>query len=176
MNNIPAKHKNIFLFLAIACFAGIILIFVFDGYMGLYDTLTMTSGERSQIISPEQWENIDSYVFPASLYADNAGVLSLIYEIDNRRFSSYKADIGVSIWKNQEKVSDIINAPVDVNIFSKQAIEWKIDTRALVTDNITIDHQFTLEIDRGDTLRKVFLHVSIPQKIYIPAPATEVIQ
>ena len=48
------KHKNIFLFLALACFVGIILIFVFDGYIGVYDRLVMDNHLYLQTVEYDQ--------------------------------------------------------------------------------------------------------------------------
>jgi hypothetical protein len=44
------QHKNLYLFLTIAFFLAIIAIFVFDGYMGVYDTVTVIAEEREETI------------------------------------------------------------------------------------------------------------------------------
>ena len=38
-----AERRNLFLYLTLACFLGIIAIFIFDGYVGIYDTIYVTS-------------------------------------------------------------------------------------------------------------------------------------
>jgi hypothetical protein len=40
------------LYLALACFAGLIAIFIADGYLGIYDTAYVTAGEYEQEIEP----------------------------------------------------------------------------------------------------------------------------
>ncbi len=41
-----SMRKNLFLYLALACFVGLIAIFVVDGYMGIYDTVYITTGKQ----------------------------------------------------------------------------------------------------------------------------------
>jgi hypothetical protein len=169
MNNKPSGRKNIFLFLTLACFIGIILIFVFDGYMGLYDKLTMTSGEQTQTIEPEQWAENERYGYSAGLYAFNAETLSFSYEVDNRHIASYEADIEVSIWQNQAKIADILSGDIVIRAFGKDTVTWDIEAAALATDNTSIDNQFTLEIKHGEILRKVILTVPFQKNIVIKA-------
>ena len=44
------KRRNLFLYLTIACFFGLIAIFIVDGYMGIYDILYVTTGEYEEKI------------------------------------------------------------------------------------------------------------------------------
>ena len=55
------KHRNLYLYLTLACFLGIILIFIFDGYMGVYDSLTVTTGEQEDQIKADQWPRQGRY-------------------------------------------------------------------------------------------------------------------
>ena len=80
------KHKTLYLYLALACFLGIILIFIFDGYMGVYDSLTITSGERPQKIEADQWARQEKYGSSASV--ERGGKVNFTYEVDNRTFST----------------------------------------------------------------------------------------
>jgi hypothetical protein len=167
------KNKTLYLILAIACFIGIILIFFFDGYVGLYDTLTMNSGEQSQSINFDQMINNqrDSYI--PQFYPNTAGTVSLSYEIDNRHFSAYQSDIDVSVWHNQVKVADVFTGTIDVGAFKKDTVQWSIDTQQYISQNATDGINYTLEIKRGDILRKVIFYLPIPNiKTLIPAPVT----
>jgi hypothetical protein len=170
MNNTAGKNKIIFLILAVACFIGIILIFFLDGYLGLYDTLTMTTGEQTQIISPETWASQNANIYPPQFYGGSGGNITFSYVLDNRRPSSYRSDVSVSIWRNQEKVADVFSTTVDVNSFGKDTVVWNIDTQKLPTDNSTTN-QFTLQIVRDDVVRKVILYS--PAGIAIPKVALE---
>ena len=41
-------RRHLFLYLALGCFAGLIAIFIVDGYVGIYDTVYVTAGEYEQ--------------------------------------------------------------------------------------------------------------------------------
>jgi hypothetical protein len=173
MNNIRSKPKNIFLILAVACFLGIILIFLFDGYMGLYDTVTMISGEQTQTIAPEQWKDFEKNGFPPQLYVNNAGKVSFSLKIDNRRFSAYHADVNISLWQSQQKIKDILSQSVNVKSFGQQTVSWIIDTQADLQN--PMDGGYTLEINRGDIQHNVVFYVIIPNsKTYTPIPTPEI--
>jgi hypothetical protein len=86
-----AKHKNIYLFLTLACFLGIVLIFLFDGYMGVYDSLRIDNGQYVQTITTEQWEDQERYGFYPSVSADRDRSVEFTYVVENHRFSAYTA-------------------------------------------------------------------------------------
>jgi hypothetical protein len=164
------KQKILYLILAIACFIGIILIFVFDGYMGLYDSLTATSGEQTQTITYEQWSDETrfgmSYVYPSG--ADN---LFYSYQVDNRRFSKYQADVRVSVWKNQVKVKDVLTQGITVNAFGKETVNWDISSQDFASGNSSLESQYTLQIERGDVVRKIIIYVPPNVIKVIPPPS-----
>ena len=56
-----AKRRNLFLYLTLVCFFGLIAIFIIDGYMGIYDTVYITAGEREQKIESDVWRQGDKY-------------------------------------------------------------------------------------------------------------------
>lgn len=153
-------QKNIYLYLALACFLGIILIFVFDGYMGLYDTVTLVNGEMSQEISFEQWQEQERWDYLPQYSAEAGNTVVFTYTINNRRFSSYNSDIDISIWKNQEKLAQILTTKIDVGAFSHDDINWNLDTTDLVTGNFTSERQpFTIIIKRGNFERKIVINI-----------------
>ena len=53
--------KNLYLYLALACFLGIVLIFLFDGYLGVYDSLQADNGTYAQQVAAEQWQEQDRF-------------------------------------------------------------------------------------------------------------------
>lgn len=167
-----AKRKTLYLILAVACFIGIILIFVIDGYMGLYDSLSMTSGELTQTISFEQWRDADTSYYSMYLHPSGTGTYSFSYELDNRRFGSCQDNIEVTAWKNQVKLRDILVTSADTGAFSKETIAWTIDPIDYIDPAATVQSQFTMVIKRGNIERRVI--VSIPldsEKILVPIPA-----
>ncbi len=157
-----AKHKNIFLYLTLACFLGIILIFVFDGYMGIYDNLFVTTGEREDEIGR------DSRPWQQSVAVDWGEKAFFRYEVDNRQFSGYTADIEVSVWHSQEKVADLIVQPMSLDSFDKGQLEWVLDTAELVPADISPEqgYDFTIVIKRGEIERSLIIHVRSSPYIY----------
>jgi hypothetical protein len=143
-------RKTIFLYLALACFAGIIAIFFFDGYMGLYDTVYLTTGEWEQKIGPDYWQNQPrGYAYPYSLSARWGEAVHFRYEIDNRRFSEYSATVEASVWKSNEKVMDLFNQNVTVSAFDKVDVDWTLSAEELQSAGFEID-QYTVRIKRGE--------------------------
>jgi hypothetical protein len=155
------KHKNLYLYLALACFLGIILIFIFDGYMGVYDTISITSGEMPVKIEADQWQHQDRFGFAPSASAGYGEKVFFSYEIDNHWFSSYGADISVSVWHNQAKVADILSSKISVKAFGKEQMDWVLDTVEFVSGNLSagVSNDYTVLIKRGDIERRVIVYV-----------------
>jgi len=150
------KHRDLYLYLALVCFLGIILIFIFDGYMGVYDNLTVRAGEDEQKIEDQNWER--DYWSTAVEWGEKA---YFYYEVDNRRFSSYKADVEVSLWHSQEKVSDILVQTVSIDSFDKEQVEWVVDTAELLPDDVSPEqgYEYTMYLKRDGIERKFVVHV-----------------
>ena len=163
------KRRNLFLYLTLACFLGLIAIFTFDGYMGTYDTLYITSGEQEQQIEADYWLRQDRFWSTRVNWGETA---FFRYEIDNRRFSSYETTIEASVWQNQEKVSDIISQPVSLAAFEKGEVEWAVDTSEFLPEDALSEqsHQYTVLIKRGETERRIILYTNPLPKPAIPVP------
>lgn len=163
------KNKNLYLYLALVCFVGIILVFVFDGYMGVYDTLVVKGGEYEQEIEDNDWER--DYWSAAVGWGEKA---HFYYEVDNRRFSAYTADVEVSVWHSLEKVADIPVPSLSIGAFDKQQVEWVLDAAELVPADAdpTQGYEFTVYINRGEVERRFIVYVrtsEYPVKA-VPAP------
>ena len=166
------KHKNLFLYLTLACFLCLILIFIFDGYMGVYDTIVINTGEYEEEIEADEW--IQRYRdFSTAVEWD--GKAFFRYEVDNRWFSSYSADIEVSVWRDQEKVTALLAQPMSVASFDKEEVEWILDAAELVPADIPPEqgYDFTIVINRGEIERRFITHIRpepYPSKVVIPKP------
>ncbi len=160
------KQRNLFLYLALACFVGIIAIFVFDGYMGIYDNLFVTSGEREDEIGR------DSRPWQQSVAVEWGEKAVFRYELDNRRFSSYTADIEVSLWHSREKVRDLIVQPMSLGFFGKEKLEWILDTTEVVPTDIPPEqgYDFTVVIKRGEIERSLIIHIRPAPYLLEPVP------
>lgn len=153
-----AKNKrNLYLYLAIACFIGIIAIFVFDGYLGIYDTIYIRTGEQETIVEPEYW--LVWYPGEPEAYyigVDWAEKVFFRYEVDNRRFSSYSTSIQASVWKENEKVLDLFSEDKLIKSFDKAMVEWTLNSEKLPSHGLVLE-EYTVKIERKGAERKIIV-------------------
>ena len=163
------KRRNLFLYLTLACFFGLIAIFIVDGYMGIYDTVYITAGEREQKIEPDTWQRQDRFW---SAGVNRGEKVFFRYEVANRQFSSYTADIEVSAWRMQEKVRDLAAEPIAIAAFDEGQVEWVIDATELLPEDIPPEqsYEFTVIIKRGEIERNIIVRINpVPYQVK-PAP------
>lgn len=156
------QHKNLYLALTIAFFLALIAIFVFDGYMGVYDTVHVTTTEEGeQVMEPESWLD-EGYEYRHYVWTDEGQDINFRYELENRRFSTYSADVEVAVWFGETKQDVLISQSVAIPGFDKEEFSWKIDTSTLrPADTIpTKDYEFSVIIKRDGVERKIVVHVS----------------
>ncbi len=153
------KHRDLFLYLTLACFLGLIAIFIVDGYMGVYDTVYFTTGEREQKISADAWRYSDNY-WSAGVNRDEKTFFR--YEVDNRRFAAYSANVEVSVWRSQEKISDLGTYPVFINAFDKQEITWVVDAAEVLLPDALPEqsYEYTVRIKRAGIERNIILRIN----------------
>ena len=165
------KRRNLYLYLTLLCFFGLIAIFIVDGYMGVYDTVYVTTGEREQKIESDVWLRGDKF---RSSGVDRGEKAFFRYEVDNRRFSGYTADIEASLWRSQEKVRDLVSQPIAMAAFGKGQMEWVIDTAELVPSDAPLEqrYEYTVIIKRGTVERNVIIRINpVPYPLQtIPVP------
>ncbi len=160
------KRRNLFLYLTLACFFGLIAIFIVDGYMGIYDTLYITTGEREQRIDADAWLRQDKFF---STGVTRGGKTFFRYEVANRRFLSYTADIEVSVWRSQEKLRDLTAQQIVIAAFAEEEVEWVVDTAELLPSDIPPEqsYEYTVIIRRGQIERRIILRIN---PLPYPAP------
>jgi hypothetical protein len=119
--------KNLYLYLALVCFVGILAILVVDGYLGVYDTVYITFGEREQKIEAyswqEPWVKEQGYGIGGTSWGES---VYFKYTIDNRTFSTYGADVEASVWKSGEKIIQLLDESISVNSFKEVTANWKL--------------------------------------------------
>lgn len=167
------RPRNLYLYLTLACFFGLIAIFIIDGYMGVYDTIYLTTGEREQIIDTDVWRNNRGF-WSAGL--DRSGKALFRYEVDNRRFSSYSADIELSVERSQEEIMEMGTYPVSIDAFGKQEIEWTVDAAEILLPEASPEqrYEYTVVIKRGEIERNIILSVNpVPPSPIRPIPIPE---
>ena len=161
------KRRNLFLYLTLACFFGLIAIFIVDGYLGIYDTIYITAGEREEEVEPDFWLR-QSPIKPVGVknaYHVSANWEEKIffrYEVDNRQFSSYTADIEVAVWHSQEKVYDLVSQHIQIGAFDKEQLEWVLDTAEFLPSDVPPEqsYEFTVIIKRGQVERNIIVYIN----------------
>ncbi|MFC2041232.1 hypothetical protein ACFLTY_02785 [Chloroflexota bacterium] len=163
-------RKNLFLYLTLACFIGLIAIFVFDGYMGIYDTAYITAGEREEKIEADTWLRQDSF---QSTWINRGEKVFFRYAVANHQFSSYSADIRVSAWRSQEKVLDLLSQPMSIAAFDVGQVEWTVDSTELLPHDLPSEqgYEFSVIIKRGEIERKIIVYVNPRSGQIKPVPA-----
>jgi hypothetical protein len=166
-----AKHKNLFLYLALACFVGIILIFIFDGYIGVYDRLVIDNGQYLQTVENDQWGRTDRFSGISTVTMERGARVDFTYTIENHRFSEYSNSVDISLWHNKEKVADLLSRQLAVPAFDKEEMTWSINTVNIIPADYPTEQSYNVNIiiKRGDTEREVTIYVS-PQIIIKPVP------
>ena len=158
------KPKRLFLYLAIACFAGLVAIFIVDGYLGIYDTFHISVGEYPpQTIEANYWlrQGYEGYDIPRApgtegdkyayccIGADWGQDISFDYVIENHR----ENDVVVPDQFDLEQYSngDLTWQGFRVNYLAKlmrpEAEEWmkRICTEAVSEDVVLISDEENIE-------------------------------
>ena len=144
------RQRILFLYLALACFLGIVAIFIFDGYIDVYDTVYVTTGEYEQEIGPDFWQDQSQrHSYPYHVSATWGDSVYFRYEINNRRFSTYTAAVEASVWKSNEKVINLLNQDISVSNFDKVTMDWTLPYGELEKAGLEIG-QYTVKIKRGE--------------------------
>ena len=157
------KPRRLFLYLAIACFAGLVAIFVVDGYMGIYDTLYVTVGEYEQKIEADFWERYDNNVWYTGARAGEK--VAFRYEIENHQFSTYSTLIQASVWQENEKLIDLFSEDKSIEPFEKVTVEWTLSTEDLgVSFEPGGYAQYTVRIGYGEVERRVIVDFYYPEE------------
>ena len=140
-------RRHLFLYLALACFAGLIAIFIVDGYLGIYDTVYVTAEEYEQEIEPDFWLRWDRVWSTGGSWGEP---VHFRYEIDNRRFSSYATPIQASVWKANEEVMVLLAEDIVIKPFDEVTVEWTLDSEELESRGFSVG-QYTVKIERDGT-------------------------
>jgi hypothetical protein len=173
------KRHNLFLYLALACFLGIILIFIFDGYIGVYDRLVMDNGRYPQTIEYEQWEQSDRFSGILSVSIERDGRIDFTYTVENHRFSEYTADVAISLWHNQAQIGDIHfipDEPLIIPAFDKKELAWSIEATDIIPAGYPVEQNYivNVKINRGDIVREASVYIQASPTIIKTVPAPEV--
>ena len=158
--NMTEKGKILYLILAVACFLGIILIFIFDGYIGVYRTLDVDNGQYVQTIGAEQWEKAeDRYLLGFSV--EEGQTLQFTYRVENRRFSGNDYPLTV-YYVNQGETIDLVDTELNISAFGSKEVVWTLDTSNLIPADYPTDRQLilTMTIKAGDNQNDMSIYIN----------------
>ena len=143
-------RRNLFLYLALACFVGLAAIFVLDGYRGIYDTVYVTAAEVEQEIGPDFWQGQpSSRIYSYQIGAEWGETVHFRYQINNRSFSTYSATVEASLWKSNEKLMDLFHQDIQLANSDEITLEWTLPSRDMKTAGLEVG-QYTVKIKRGE--------------------------
>jgi len=164
------RGRNLYLYLALACFVGILAIFLADGYLGIYDTVYITSGEHEQKIEPDYWQQPWAKEHGYDYYGVGSEWVEPVYfkyEIDSHRFSTYSTNVEASVWKSGEKIIELLNEDISIAAFDKLTVDWVLRAEELEEIGYGIG-EYTIEIRRGEVERKIVLNYRYPTEPVYP--------
>ncbi len=156
--------KNLGLYIGLLCIIGIMTVFFFDAYIGVYDTLYVTEGGWEREIAFDR-------PYPKYIGADYGETIYFSYEITNRRFKEYNTHIEASVWRGKEKNLTLFSANKSIKPFENVTIEWVLETEKLEPNT-----NYILKIKTDDFERIVqmrFSQITITTPEIIPIPLTE---
>jgi len=167
-----ARKNYIYLALTLVCLLGIILIFVFDGYIGLYDSLVMDNGLFVQHVDGDQWDDNNEFGYYIPSAATEGSDIEFTYTVANRRFSAYEAPVAVTLWYGQDKIADLAAATLSAGAFAEAELTWTLVAAEVRPADFPEDEYYNaiMVITRGEVERRI--RVNIQPIIY---PAKEVV-
>jgi len=171
---------KLFLYLALACFLALIVIFIADGYLGIYDATYVTTGEREQTIEPDYWLRYQPSETAKMTYyvsAEWGQKVFFSYEIDNRQFSAYSTMVQASLWQENEKLLDLFSEQKTIEPFDKAVAEWTLSPEELEQPAAVVSNQYTVKISYGEVERNIVVDFYYPvEPVYpkaVPPPPPE---
>jgi hypothetical protein len=172
-----AKNNSLFLFLALACFVGIILIFIFDGYIGVYDRLVMDNLQYKQTVEGDQWAQQEKFGGVVGTSIDRSGQVDFTYTIENHRFSPFTDSVKISLWSNKVETANLLSEQVSIPAFDKKEFKWTVSAVDILPANYSTGQSYfvSLKIKRNTIERQVNVNVyTSPDTIkMIPAPVSQ---
>ena len=171
------KSRKIYLYLSVVCLAGILVIFVIDGYLGVYDTIYITVQEREHEVDPDYWQRSRVRDYGYSTRANWGEPVHFRHEVDNRRFSGYSTTVEVSVWKGGTEIIELLDRTISVGAFDKLTVDWTLQPGELERSGFGIG-EYTVKVKHGGMERRIIVdfHQPVemgpvyPEKVPPPLP------
>jgi len=153
------KGKNLYLYLALVCLAGILAFLVVDGYLGVHDTIYITFGEHEQKIEAYSWQEPWVKEQGYGIGTSWGEPVYFRYKIDNRTFSTYEADVEASVWKSGKEIIQLLDESISVDPFKEVTVNWKLRAEDLGGEGPSVGEyrEYTARIKLGEVERKIIL-------------------
>ena len=180
------RPKRLFLYLAIGCFAGLVAIFIVDGYLGIYDTFHISVGEfPRQTIAADYWLRQDSRDFiarPGTIEGDKLAYccvsanwdqqITFEYIIENHNTSSHTTNVEASVWQENVKILDLLAQDVSIPPLDEVMTEWTLSSEDLgITEPVAGQtYDYTVRVSRDDVERRIIVSFYFPQDDQFPKP------
>lgn len=143
------RKKNLSLFVSIFCIIGILSIFFFDAYLGIYDSLSYTDGEHTRELIGERYVR--------NIYTNHGNKLHFEYEITNNNFKDHETHVVVTVFISGDEILILHSSVITVESFDSVTVGWILDSSQLNSDV-----NYYLEIDTVEHQR------SVRMKFYAP--------
>jgi len=139
-----AKVKNLGLYVGLLCIIGILTVFSFDAYIGIYDVLyTEQDGWEREIAFDEP--------YPEQHIGTRYGKTTYLrYEIVNHGFKEYSTYIEASVWRDKEKKLTLFSADKSIKPFGNITLDW-----VLKSEELEPNTNYILKIKTDDFERTV---------------------
>jgi len=144
-----ANIKNLGLYIGLLCIIGIMAIFFFDAYIGVYDTLYVT--ERG-------WEREIAFdiSYPEHIGTEYGEAIYFTYAVTNNMFEEYDTYIEASVWRGDEKNLTLFSANESITPFDNTTVKWVLETEKLEPNT-----NYILKINT-DTFERI-IHMNFDQ-------------
>jgi hypothetical protein len=154
-----SQRENLPLYIALLCFLGIAAILVFDGYLGIYETIEVTTAEGQQIslppVSPGLRQSISELEPGYTVWSRHGDRVRFQYRLHNRRFATYSAPLEVTLWKGEEQIKQLLSREGVAKPFGQIDLRWTLDTGELEAPQDNTFPQYTVRISREGVKHRI---------------------
>lgn len=158
------RRRFIYLFLAAMCFLTALMTYFIDGYLGIYDTLSVSiDGKIDQVVETYQWLRRDGSWVGSAPWGKT---VYFSYKIENHEFSEYGAIIEVSLWHDGEELGKLASQSLAIAVFRAGKVNWSIDTLDLepAPPSSSTPYTYSIFIGSDRIHRELIFYITEPLK------------
>jgi len=146
-------HRNLYLFLALACLLGIVLVFVFDGYMGVRDSVWVTGVDGERSVGDDLGRGGEHQYYSLEVEVPADGEINIRYELENRCFRGYTEDVRAIIRHENMTVAELTSGVVSLSPLAAEGFLWTVDVDEYAPAEWGVNRYYSLMliIYRGGT-------------------------